>query len=74
MTLTKQEELFMQRVALKRNTFPQLSISAAMQAVCQDDQRLFEQYITMPDRQRAELITLVSRSVYERMRREHPQS
>ena len=74
MELTKQETLFMERVALKRNSLPQLSISAAMQAVCQDDQRLFEQFVTMPDRQRKEFVSGFSKVVYDRIRHEHSQS
>jgi hypothetical protein len=72
--LTTQEKLFMRRVGLKHNKFPKLSISAAMQAVCQDDQRIFELFITMPEKARAELVSGFSKSVYLRIRNEASQS
>lgn len=66
--LTQQERLFLQRVALKHEAVSGLTIEQAMRAVCEDDARLFETFVIMPDRQKTAFVSAFSASVYRTIR------
>ena len=69
-TLTRQEQLFFQRVRLKMDHDATLTIEQALKAVCQDDRRIFEQYIALPDRTQLAFYRAFAESVYHTIRAE----
>lgn len=69
MALTTQERLFLERAALKLQANPALTPIEAMQSVCEDDQRIVETLIIMPDAKAREFRSALSGHVYDTIRR-----
>lgn len=66
--LSKQEEIFFTRVALKMAADPSLAVEAAMKAVLDDDKRIFEAFIVADERARAMYVREFSNEVYKTIR------
>ena len=67
MILTTQEELFLERVALKIAE-GEKDIQKAMKAVLADDARLFETYLTLPENARKVLFDQLAEGIYKTIR------
>lgn len=66
--MTKQEELFLKRVAIKMSKDQSLTVEHAMKAVLADDQRIWEALITMPDNQQQAFYSELSASIYHEIK------
>lgn len=53
--MTRQEELFFNRVALKMSVDPTLTIDTAAQSVCNDDVRILNTYARLSNANQSEL-------------------
>ena len=69
--MTKQEMLFFERVAFKLNQRPGLTPHEAMVMVTEDDKRIFESYLTMPDQKKREFERSFAEAVYQDIRQQH---
>jgi hypothetical protein len=70
MKLNRQEELFFERVGLKM-TAGEHDVKRAMQAVLDDDKRIFETYLTLRDEERLTLEHEFARGIYDQIRKEN---
>jgi hypothetical protein len=66
--MNTQEKMFFKRVALKMNSNPGMTVEAAMHAVCDDDKRLFELYLTAPNKAKTEFEHEFAKSIYDTIR------
>lgn len=62
--MTKQEEMFFERVALKMNTDATLTIEAAARMVCNDDVRILNTYSRLSDEKQGTFKRLFCDHVY----------
>ena len=65
--MTKQEELFFDRVALVLQSEPSWSIEQACQAVLEADTRILNTYSRLPESKQREMKRLCSDAIYTRL-------